>query len=284
VVADAREAIEALDGALGDYSVDDEYRSLTAELARQWEDTVSAAYRVEDDGSALNQNQVIGLANTLSGARDVVVCAAGSMPGDLHKLRRTRDAKAYHVEYGYSCMGYEVAGGIGVKMAALDRDVFVMVGDGSYLMMATELVTAVQEGVKAIVVLVQNHGFASIGSLSESLGSQRFGTNYRYRGADGRLDGAKLPVDLAVNAASLGAEVIRVVTAAQFADAVKVAKANDHTTVIHVETDPLIYAPDSESWWDVPVSEVSTLESTQTAYQNYAEWKDPTAPASTLRR
>jgi 3D-(3,5/4)-trihydroxycyclohexane-1,2-dione acylhydrolase (decyclizing) len=273
VVADAREAIEALDGALRGYSVDDEYRSLTTELARQWEDTVSAAYRVKDDGSALNQNQVIGLANTLSEARDVVVCAAGSMPGDLHKLWRTRDAKGYHVEYGYSCMGYEVAGGLGVKMAAPDRDVFVMVGDGSYLMMATELVTAVQEGVKVIVVLVQNHGFASIGSLSESLGSQRFGTYYRYRGADGRLDGAKLPVDLAANAASLGAEVIRVVTATEFADAVKVAKANDHTTVIHVETDPLIYAPDSESWWDVPVSEVSTLESTQAAYQIYADWK-----------
>ena len=134
-----------------------------------------------------------------------------------------------------------------------------MVGDGSYLMMATELVTAVQEGVKVIVVLVQNHGFASIGSLSEALGSQRFGTAYRYRSDDGRLDGAKLPVDLAANAASLGADVIKVVTAAEFADAVKVAKASDRTTVIHVETDPLIPAPDSESWWDVPVSEVSTL-------------------------
>jgi len=235
--------------------------------------SIGKAYRIDDDSAGLNQNQVIGLANTLSDPGDVVVCAAGSMPGDLHKLWRTRDPKGYHVEYGFSCMGYEVAGGIGAKMASPDRDVFVMVGDGSYLMMATELVTAVQEGVKVIVVLVQNHGFASIGSLSESLGSQRFGTNYRYRGEDGRLDGAKLPVDLAANAASLGAEVIRVVTAADFTDAVKVAKANDHTTVIHVETDPLIPAPDSESWWDVPVSETSTLQSTQAAYQKYAEWK-----------
>jgi 3D-(3,5/4)-trihydroxycyclohexane-1,2-dione acylhydrolase (decyclizing) len=273
VVADAREAIEALSSALADHSVSDEYRAHTAELAQDWGDIVSAAYRVENDGSALNQSQVIGLANTLSDPRDVVVCAAGSMPGDLHKLWRTRDPKGYHVEYGYSCMGYEVAGGIGIKMASPDRDVFVMVGDGSYLMMATELVTAVQEGVKVIVVLVQNHGFASIGSLSESLGSQRFGTAYRYRGADGRLDGAQLPVDLAANAASLGAEVIRVTTAAEFADAVKVAKANEHTTVIHVETDPLVFAPDSESWWDVPVSQVSTLDSTRTAYEEYAEWK-----------
>ncbi|BBY30828.1 3D-(3,5/4)-trihydroxycyclohexane-1,2-dione acylhydrolase (decyclizing) [Mycolicibacterium sediminis] len=272
VVSDAREAIEALGEALGDYSVSDEYRTRTADLATEWEDTVSAVYRV-DDGAALNQNQVIGLANSLSDPRDVVVCAAGSMPGDLHKLWRTRDRKGYHVEYGYSCMGYEIAGGIGAKMAEPDRDVFVMVGDGSYLMMATELVTAVQENVKVIVVLVQNHGFASIGGLSEALGSQRFGTAYRYRSDDGRLDGDKLPVDLAANAASLGADVIRVVTAAEFTDAVKVAKASDSTTVIHVETDPMIFAPDSESWWDVPVSETSTLESTRTAYETYADWK-----------
>ena len=171
----------------------DEYRTRTADLAKEWDDTVSAVYKLDDE-AALNQNQVIGLANTLSDPRDVVVCAAGSMPGDLHKLWRTRDRKGYHVEYGYSCMGYEIAGGIGAKMAEPDRDVFVMVGDGSYLMMATELVTAVQENVKVIVVLVQNHGFASIGGLSEALGSQRFGTAYRYRSGDGRLDGDKLPV------------------------------------------------------------------------------------------
>lgn len=275
VVSDAREAIEALEAALGDYAVSDDYRSRTAALAKEWDDTVSAAYAIKDGqrGAALNQNQVIGLVNTLSDPRDVVVCAAGSMPGDLHKLWRTRDPKGYHVEYGYSCMGYEIAGGLGVRMADDTRDVFVMVGDGSYLMMATELVTAVQEGIKVIVVLVQNHGFASIGSLSEALGSQRFGTSYRYRSDDGRLDGDKLPVDLAANAASLGADVIKVATASEFGDALKVAKASDRTTVIHVETDPMIPAPDSESWWDVPVSEVSALDSTRAAYATYAEWK-----------
>jgi 3D-(3,5/4)-trihydroxycyclohexane-1,2-dione acylhydrolase (decyclizing) len=277
VTADARESIEALGPALGGYRVSDEYRARVTELAVEWEDTVSAAYAAED-GVPLNQNQVIGLVNTLSDPRDVVVCAAGSMPGDLHKMWRTRDRKGYHVEYGYSCMGYEIAGGIGVRMAAPDRDVFVMVGDGSYLMMATELVTAVQEGVKVIPVLVQNHGFASIGGLSESLGSQRFGTAYRYRSDDGQLDGERLPVDLAANAASLGADVIRVTTAAEFTDAVKVAKAAERTTVIHVETDPLIYAPDSHSWWDVPVSQVATLESTQSAYQRYADWKKVQRP------
>lgn len=280
VVADAREALEALDVTLGGYAVSDGYRSRVGELATEWDDTVTRAYQVDatEDGTQLNQNQVIGLVNTLSDPRDVVVCAAGSMPGDLHKMWRTRDRKGYHVEYGYSCMGYEIAGGIGVRMAAPDRDVFIMVGDGSYLMMATELVTAVQEGVKVIPVLVQNHGFASIGGLSESLGSQRFGTSYRYRGADGRLDGDKLPIDLAANAASLGADVIKVATAAEFADAVKVAKASDRTTVIHVETDPLIYAPDSHSWWDVPVSQESTLDSTQQAHQRYADWKKVQRP------
>jgi len=131
----------------------------------------------------------------------------------------------------------------------------------------------VQEGVKLIVVLVQNHGFASIGALSESVGSQRFGTVYRYRTQGGRLDGAKLPVDLAANAASFGAEVVRATTAAEFTDAVKVAKGNDVTTVIHVETDPLISAPSSESWWDVPVSEVSELDSTTAARRAYEQNK-----------
>ena len=272
VVADAREALTALNDALGDYRVGEAYRARTAALIADWNDTAAAACAVTD-AAPLNQNQVIGLVNALSEPRDVVVCAAGSMPGDLHKLWRTRDRKGYHVEYGYSCMGYEIAGGIGVRMAAPDRDVFVMVGDGSYLMMATELATAVQEGVKIIAVLVQNHGFASIGGLSESLGSQRFGTAYRYRGTDGRLDGDKLPVDLAANAASLGADVIRVTTGAEFAEAVKTAKASERTTVIHVETDPRVSAPDSHSWWDVPVSAVSTLESTQRARARYADWK-----------
>lgn len=273
VVADAREALDALAAALGDWSVDDDFRTRTTELAAQWEDTVSSVFAVEDTSAPLNQNQVIGLANTLSDPRDVVVCAAGSMPGDLHKLWRSRDPKGYHVEYGFSCMGYEIAGGIGAKMAEPDRDVFVMVGDGSYLMMATELVTAVQEGVKVIVILVQNHGFASIGSLSEQLGSQRFGTAYRYRDAEGRLDGDLLPVDLAANAASLGVDVVRVTSGSEFTDAVKAAKASETSTVIHVETDPRIAAPDSESWWDVPVSETSTLDSTRTAYATYEQWK-----------
>ncbi|MEI4272893.1 3D-(3,5/4)-trihydroxycyclohexane-1,2-dione acylhydrolase (decyclizing) [Klenkia sp. LSe6-5] len=276
VQADAREAVTALHRALGDWSVDPAYRRRTADLAAAWEATVEAAYHPAEPlgaGGLLTQNEVIGLVNEVSDPRDVVVCAAGSMPGDLHKMWRTRDRKGYHVEYGYSCMGYEIPGGIGISMAAPDRDVFIMIGDGSYLMMPTELVTAVQEGIKVVVVLVQNHGFASIGALSEQLGSQRFGTKYRYRSASGRLDGDVLPVDLAANAASLGLDVLRATDAASLEAALRQAKASDRATVVHVETDPLVDAPSSESWWDVPVSEVSELESTQQARVVYDRWK-----------
>jgi 3D-(3,5/4)-trihydroxycyclohexane-1,2-dione acylhydrolase (decyclizing) len=219
---------------------------------------------------------VIGVVNRVSRPRDVVVCAAGSMPGDLHKLWRTGDPKGYHVEYGFSCMGYEIAGGLGVAMAVADtgddRDVFVMVGDGSYLMMAQELVTAVQEGLKLVVVLVQNHGFASIGALSESVGAERFGTRYRYRTATG-LDGDVLPVDLAANAASLGARVLRARDVVGLEQALLVARDSNVTTVVHIETDPLVPAPDSPSWWDVPVAAVSTLDSTRTARAAYESLK-----------
>ncbi len=278
VQADARESLAALLPLLDGYRVNEDYIRKYTELDAAWDDKVQKVYLPATPNAGadglLTQNEVIGMVNELSDARDVVVCAAGSMPGDLHKLWRTRDPKGYHVEYGYSCMGYEVAGGLGIRLACPDRDVFVMVGDGSYLMMATELVTAVQEAIKIITVLVQNHGYASIGSLSESLGSQRFGTKYRFRNPEsGRLDGNKLPVDLAANAASLGVEVIKTTTAGEFAEAIKAAKAADHSIVIYVETDPLIGAPDSESWWDVPVSEVSSLESTQQARKVYDEHK-----------
>lgn len=283
VVADAKEGLEALAAALEGYHVGDAHRARTAELKAAWDATVASVY-ARDSGdldAQPDQNQVLGAVNELSDPRDVVVCAAGSMPGDLHKLWQVRDAKGYHVEYGYSCMGYEVAGGIGVAMAAEDearrgaapRDVFVMVGDGSYLMMATELVTAVQEGVKVIIVLVQNHGYASIGSLSESLGSQRFGTRYRARTSSGRLDGDFLPVDLAANAASLGMHVVRTSTRKELEVAILDAKASTESTVIHVDTDPFVDAPSSESWWDVPVSEVSTLDSTQRARETYEQHK-----------
>jgi 3D-(3,5/4)-trihydroxycyclohexane-1,2-dione acylhydrolase (decyclizing) len=268
VVADARETLAALTRALTGYRTAENYQRLAGELAAAWDSTVEAAYHLGHSPLPA-QSEVIGAVNDAAEPRDVVVCAAGSMPGDLHKLWRTRDPKGYHVEYGYSCMGYEIAGGLGVKLAAPDRDVFVLVGDGSYLMMAQELVTAVQERIKLVVVLVENHGFASIGRLSESVGAQRFGTAYRFRSADGRLDGEVLPVDLAANAQSLGADVIRVHTVDELRSALAKAKESDRTTVVHVDVDAYVDAPSSESWWDVPVAEVSTLDSTRTARAGY---------------
>ncbi|THV41946.1 thiamine pyrophosphate-dependent enzyme, partial [Glycomyces buryatensis] len=183
-----------------------------------------------------------------------------------------RDPKAYNVEYAYSCMGFEIAAGVGTKMAAPDREVVVLVGDGSYLMLSSEITTMISEGLKVIIVIVQNHGFASIGSLSESLGSQRFGTEYRYRDDEsGLLDGEVLPVDLAANAASLGAEVIRASGVAEFREAIAKARANTRATVVHVETDPTGPNPPGSAWWDVPVSEVSGLDSTRAARETYAD-------------
>ena len=288
IVADAREALVALTSALDGYAVDDAYRSRQAALWAEWDASVESAFHpapeVTDrlaDG-LLTQGQVLGAVNELTDPRDVVLCAAGSMPGDIHKLWRVRDRKAYHVEYGYSCMGYEVPASLGIRLADESRDVFAMVGDGGYLMMPTELVTAVQERIKVIVVLVQNHGFHSIGSLSESLGSQRFGTSYRFRGeSSGRLDGDVLPVDLAANARSLGAHVIEVHSLDELHQAIKEAKAapaDGGPVVIHVETDPLVHAPDSASWWDVPVSAVSDLDTTRTAYAEYVDHKATQRP------
>ncbi len=259
LLADARLGLEALAEALEGASFETP--------ANDWDAVVERAYTL-GNGPLPAQSEVIGAVNRVSGPRDVVVCAAGSMPGDLHKLWRTRDPKGYHVEYGYSTMGYEIAGGLGVKMAAPDREVFVLVGDGSYLMMAQEIVTAVAEGVKLTIVLVQNHGYQSIGALSESVGSQRFGTRYRFRGTD-----TILPVDLAANAASLGARALDTSTIADFEAALREAAASDVTTVVQVHTDPGVDAPGSESWWDVPVSEVAALESTRRARAGYEAGK-----------
>jgi 3D-(3,5/4)-trihydroxycyclohexane-1,2-dione acylhydrolase (decyclizing) len=270
IVADALVALVELRRALQGWRVEPAYEDEYRAGAAQWNETVESAYHLGHQ-PAPAQSEVIGAVERSSGERDVVVAAAGSLPGDLHKLWRTRDPKGYHVEYAYSCMGYEIAAGLGVKMAAPDREVYVMVGDGSYLMMNSELATAVAEGVKIIVVLVVNHGFQSIGALSESVGVERFGTRYRYRGVTGQLDGPPLPVDLALNAESLGAVVLRVRSIAELDDALRVARENSVTTVIHVETDPLVPAPDSVSWWDVPVAEVAERATTRGALRAYRE-------------
>lgn len=269
LVADARAGLQALRPALHGRRFTGDFHDDVA----AWNATVDRAFR-RKPGELPTQAEVIGVVNDACGARDVVVQAAGSMPGDLQRLWRARDPKQYHVEYGYSCMGFEIAGALGIKLADPSREVYALVGDGSYLMMAQEIVTAIAESVKLIVVLVQNHGFASIGALSEQVGSQRFGTSYRFKSAQtGDYDGALLPVDLAANAESLGAAVIRCRTAADLAEGLKRAREADHLTVVHIETDPLAAGPSSEAWWDVPVAEVATLHSTRNARAGYLEGK-----------
>ncbi|RKF25449.1 3D-(3,5/4)-trihydroxycyclohexane-1,2-dione acylhydrolase (decyclizing) [Micromonospora globbae] len=262
VVGDARESLAALDAACAGWATAAAYRDEVTELTRRWTAVADAARRSAPDARP-TQTAVIGAVNEAAGPRDVVVCAAGSMPGDLHRLWRGVDPKSYHVEYGYSCMGYEIAGGIGVKLAAPEREVFVLVGDGSYLMLPSELVTAVAEGVKLVVVLVDNQGFASIGRLSESVGAQRLGTAYTDRAGD------PLPVDLGANAASFGADLIRVDSTAQLRDALARARASERTTVVHVRTDPMEAGPEGGAWWDVPVAEVSTTAAARAARAGY---------------
>lgn len=274
VVADAHAALVELLEAVGDYKVSDAYLSEYSKNKAEWDAAVDASF-VDQKLAEPGQSEIIGAVQQASDPRDVVICAAGSLPGDLHKLWRVRDQLGYHVEYGYSCMGYEIAGGIGVARADKTRDAIVMVGDGSYLMMHTEIVSAVAEGIKFIIVLIQNHGYASIGHLSEDLGSQRYGTLYRFRNdeANNFETGDKLPIDLATNAESLGIDVIRVEPTenaiADLSAAVKKAKASDKATLIHIHSNPLLYAPDGEGWWDVPVAAVSTLESTKNARKEY---------------
>jgi len=278
LVADAREALVALTTALTSDSssaVDAGYAAEIASRKQEWDQAVDAAFA--PSGSALpGQPEIIGAVQEVSDPRDVVIQAAGSLPGDLHKLWRVRDALGYHVEYAFSCMGYEIAGGLGVRRGAPDRDAIVMVGDGSYLMLHTELVTAVAEGIKIIVVLIQNHGYASIGHLSETVGSERFGTKYRYLDETESFEnGEPLPVDLAANARSYGVDVIEVQPGPDSIEhlkaAMRQAKANDHTTLVHVNSDPLVYAPDGHGWWDVPVAQTSTLESTRNARAEYEQ-------------
>ncbi len=267
IVADAKVALEELTQALKGYRVPEGYQQRICRFREEWEKEVDRLFHLQH-GPPASQGEVIGVVNSVSGPRDVVVCAAGSLPGDLHKLWRVRDPKGYHMEYGYSCMGYEIAGGLGVKMAAPDREVYVMVGDGSYLMMAQEIHTSIQEGIKLNIILLDNHGFGSIAGLSEACGSDGFGTHYRYR-KDGKLEGDTVNVDFVANAASLGAAALRVRTLDELRQALVAARATSRTTVTVIEVDRYVRVPGYESWWDVPVAEVSEMESVRAARRVY---------------
>ena len=269
LVADARVTLEELAVAVGNYRVDAAYAARIENYRTEWEEEVERLYHL-GHGPLPSQSEVIGLVNEVSRPEDVMVCAAGSLPGDLHKLWRARNPKQFHLEYGYSCMGYEIAGGLGIKMADPGRDVYVMVGDGSYLMLAQEIITSIQEGYKLIVVLVNNDGHSSIGGLSRATGAQGFATRFRYREEpSGQLQGEFLPVNLAANAASLGANVIEAKTLLQLKTALHDAREASHTTVVKIDVDYYEQVPRYESWWDVPIAQVSEVDTAQAAYEEY---------------
>ena len=269
LTGDARVTIEELHNAIAGYKVEATYQKKVSEFRAGWEKEVDRIHGIRKD-PPITQGEVIGIINNFTEASDIMICAAGSMPGDLHKLWRTRQPGGYHMEYGYSCMGYEIAGGLGVKMAAPDREVYVMVGDGSYLMMAQEIHTSIQEGIKLNIVLLDNHGFSSIGGLSQSCGNDGMGTEYRFREGD-KYKGDALPVDFAANAASLGAWTTRARTGEEFKAALAFARKQERTSVVVIETAYDQRVPGYESWWDVPIAEVSERESVKTARKAYDE-------------
>lgn len=272
LVGDALITLQELQAAVGDFRVQPCYASRIEEFRSDWEKEVDRLHGL-NWGPPISQGEVIGVVNEICGDGGTMVCAAGSLPGDLHKMWRTRHPKGYHMEYGYSCMGYEISGGLGVKMADPSRDVFVMVGDGSYLMMAQEIVTSLQEGYKLNIVVLDNHGFSSIGGLTRACGNRGMGTEYRYR-RNGNLDGEIIPVDFVTNARSLGAEAVRATTRGELKEALQAAKKSSKTSVVVIETDYSQRVPGYESWWDVPIAEVSAVPSVQAAREEYVEARD----------
>ncbi|MFF9806076.1 3D-(3,5/4)-trihydroxycyclohexane-1,2-dione acylhydrolase (decyclizing) [Streptomyces coeruleorubidus] len=274
LIADARTGLEELTERLEmhGHRVAPLYATEYTEDKERWEQRVDACYEVDEPDTRPTQPQVLGVLDALVDESDILINAAGSLPGDLHKLWRTRSYDQYHLEYGYSCMGYEIPAAIGVKMAAPDRPVWALVGDGTYLMMPTEIVTAVQEGVAIKVLIIQNHGYASIGGLSESVGGERFGTAYRFPSEDGTYTGPPLPVDLAANAASLGMRVLRAKSVRDLREALAEARSADTPTCVYVETqtaDTVSGAPPAQAWWDVPVAETATRPSAVKARELY---------------
>lgn len=276
VLADARVALEQLRAVLAGWRVEHGWEQRAREEAAAWGDEVARVVSLDGDHDRPpTQAQIIKEINDAAGKTGVIVNAAGSAPGDLHKLWRARDpdGKSCHVEYGYSCMGYEIPGAIGVKLAAPEREVYVLIGDGSYLMLPGELVTAVAQRVPLVIVLVDNHGYASIGALSRSIGSSGFGTLFRFSDSGSvPLDPAStdaLPLDLAANAESLGARVVRASTVGELREALASAGGADGPVVVYIEADRYRGVPSYESWWDVPVAEVSEEETVRSARASY---------------
>ena len=262
LVGDAKSCVEDLNNRLNSqsFTVSQKYKKEIITLKEAWDKEVDRIFDLNNEPK-ISQGEVIGIVSNFMEEEDTVVGAAGSLPGDMHKLWRTKNGSQYHMEYGYSCMGYEIAGGLGIRMAKKEGDVFVMVGDGSYLMMNSEIVTAVQEDQKLIIILVNNHGFGSINNLSLSLGSKGFGNQYRKREIDTNdYTGEKIHVDYIAHAKSMGIDAVRVQEKKELENALNKARKNTNSILIEILVDKNIRVPGYGAWWDVPVAEVSKSE------------------------
>lgn len=279
ILSDVKEAIITLTAALKEKGYQSAYDKADIQMLKdKWNAEVDRLYTLEAD-HGLPQTRVLGEINRFLGDRDIIVNAAGSMPGDLHRLWRSKHPKTYHMEYGFSCMGYEVSGAFGVKMAEPDREVYALVGDGSYLMLHSELLTSLQEGKKINILLLDNHGYQCIHGLQCSHGSEGFGNEFRFRSTDtGKLTGGYLPVDFAANAASLGAKTFEARTIEEVRDALVKAKQETVSTLIDIKVLPGTGTGNYESWWRVGVSEVSESGKVQRAYNAMQENISKTKP------
>jgi 3D-(3,5/4)-trihydroxycyclohexane-1,2-dione acylhydrolase (decyclizing) len=271
---DAKETLQILYANLIEYKTEKTYVDRVHQLHKEWDKIVSQAYEPIDVDNPV-QAELIGALNDFVDQNDVIVHAAGSLPGDLHKLWRTTNNKGFHSEYGNSCMGYEIPGGVGVKMADPEREVYVLCGDASYLMMPSEILTSIQEQYKITLILINNNGYASIGGLSKAVGGEEFGTKFNYRNPKtGQLDGDILTVDLAKNAESLGAIVYQPKSLEAFITALQNAKENTQTSVICVDTQSdRKLAGYAYSWWEVPVPEISAFSEVRKARDTYEQNK-----------
>ena len=275
LIGDAKKSLQTLNHILKNdgFSISVKFRAKIKQQKNNWNQEVDRIFNLKNE-PAVSQGEVIGLISDCMTEDDTVVCAAGSLPGDMHKLWRTVNGNQYHMEYGYSCMGYEIAGGLGIRMAKQSGEVFVMVGDGSYLMMNSEIVTAVQENQKLIIVLINNHGFGSINGLSLSLGSEGFGNQYRQRERKtGEYTGDELPVDYTAHAKSMGIDAVKVKTKQRLEKSIRQARENDGSTLIEILVDRSVGVPGYEAWWDVPVAEVSESDGVTKIRKEYNKKK-----------
>jgi len=271
VVADARLALQQLIVEMKAIAYSSAYEpSYIASLKQAWDTEVDSLYDAESE-LGLVQTAVLGEVNRFIDEDAVIVCAAGSMPGDLHRVWRTTKPKTYHLEYGFSCMGYEVSGAFGAKLAAPAQEVYALVGDGSYLMLHSELLTSIQEGVKITIILLDNHGFQCIHNLQRSHGSNSFGNEFRARSENGHLEGQYLPIDFAAHARSMGAIAYTATTKEELREALQQAKQQTTTTLISIPVLPGTGTQGYHSWWQVGVAEVSTQPAVQQSYEQYQE-------------